>query len=150
MPRTLAVAGVILLLTAGLLLAQRETKDPEEAAVARVLQAQVQAWNAHNLEGFMAGYWKSPELSFFSGGSQTYGWEQTLARYRDRYQSAGAEMGTLEFSGLNIQRLSADAAFVRGQFHLKMSSGKESSGIFTLIFRKFPDGWRIIHDHTSS
>ncbi len=146
----LLTAGVVLLLICAVAPAQREIDNPESVAIARVLESQVQAWNAHNLEGFMAGYWKSPELSFFSGATQTYGWEQTLARYKTRYQSAGAEMGTLDFSAINVQRLSPDAAFVRGQFHLKMSSGKESSGIFTLIFRKFPEGWRIIHDHTSS
>ncbi len=142
-----AAAAVLVLIAGGLALAQRE--GAQVAAIRRVLDAQVQAWNAHNLEGFMAGYWHSPELSFFSGGSQTYGWEQTLARYQNRYQSAGAAMGTLEFSDLSIQPLGREAAFVRGRFHLKMA-GKDSSGIFTLIFRHFPEGWKIVHDHTST
>ncbi len=150
MRKMLAASAALLLLTAGVLLAQRESHHPEESAVAAVLQAQVQAWNAHNLEDFMAGYWKSPELTFFSGNSVTRGWEPTLQRYRTRYQSAGAEMGTLDFSEIGIQMLGQDAAFVRGRFHLKMTSGKESSGIFTLIFRKLPEGWKIVHDHTSS
>ncbi len=120
-----------------------------EAAIRKVLDDQVAAWNGHDLEGFMAGYWNSPELTFFSGGTITRGWQPTLDRYRQRYQSAGAEMGTLEFTGITIQMLGRDAAFVRGNFHLKMASGKGSSGIFTLVFRRFPHGWKIIHDHTS-
>jgi beta-aspartyl-peptidase (threonine type) len=77
------------------------------------------------------------------------GWESTLERYRKRYQGEGNEMGNLEFLDLKIELLGPNAAFVRGRFHLKMSTG-ESSGLFTLTFRKFADGWKIIHDHTST
>ena len=114
-----------------------------------VLDKQVQQWNKGSIEGFMAGYWNSPSLSFYSGGIKTGGWQSTIARYRKRYQSEGHEMGTLDFSEIEIQLLGADAAFVRGKWHLKMKDG-EPGGLFTLIFRKFPAGWRIIHDHTSS
>ena len=114
-----------------------------------MLARQVAAWNHRDLEGFMKGYWRSPELTFYSGGTTVSGWEETLARYRNRYQSAGKEMGKLEFLDLKIELLGPSAAFVRGQFHLKMDSS-ESSGLFTLTFRKFADGWKIIHDHTST
>ncbi len=85
----------------------------DEAAIRKVLEDQVASWNRHDLEGFMAGYWKSPELTFFSGGTITRGWQPTLERYRQRYQSAGAEMGTLEFSSISVQMLGPEAAFVR-------------------------------------
>jgi len=120
------------------------------SAVKEVLLRQVDAWNRHELEGFMAGYWNSPELTFFSGTDQTSGWQPTLERYRKRYQGEGREMGKLEFSDLKIEALGPDSAFVRGQWHLTMSDGKTPHGIFTLIFRKFPDGWKIVHDHTSA
>ncbi len=122
----------------------------EKTAIRAVLDRQVAAWNRHDLEGFMAGYWKSPELTFFSGGNVTKGWDSTLERYHRNYQAQGKEMGILEFSDLNMQLLGRSAAFVRGRFHLKMSSGKEPTGIFTLVFRKFPEGWKIVHDHTST
>jgi beta-aspartyl-peptidase (threonine type) len=114
-----------------------------------VLDRQVEAWNRRDLEGFMQGYWHSPELTFYSGGTVVSGWETTLARYRNRYQGEGHEMGQLDFLDLKIELLGPSAAFVCGRFHLKMSSG-ESGGLFTLTFRKFPDGWKIIHDHTST
>jgi len=114
-----------------------------------VLDLQVQAWNRRDLEGFMQGYWRSPELTFYSGGTAVSGWEQTLGRYRNRYQSAGNEMGQLEFTSIKIELLGPRAAFVRGRFHLKMTNA-ESSGLFTLTFRKFGDGWKIVHDHTST
>jgi len=121
-----------------------------KAAIEQVLRAQQEAWNKHDLETFMAGYWNSPDLTFFSGAKENHGWQATIERYRATYASAGHEMGTLEFSGLRIERLGVDAAFVRGAWQLTMSDGKTTHGLFTLIFRKFPEGWKIVHDHTSA
>jgi ketosteroid isomerase-like protein len=124
--------------------------DVVKSAVLSVIQHQQDAWNRHDLEGFMAGYWQSPELTFFSGAKITSGWQPTLDHYRQSYQSSGREMGKLEFSDLNVQALGSDAAFVRGAFKLTMSDGKTPHGVFTLIFRKFPDGWKIVHDHSAA
>jgi beta-aspartyl-peptidase (threonine type) len=120
------------------------------AAVEQVLHNQQDAWNRHDLDAFLSGYWNSPDLTFFSGAKQTSGWQGTLERYRKTYQSEGREMGKLEFTDLNVQALAPDAAFVRGAWHLTMSDGKTPHGLFTLVFRKFPDGWKIVHDHTSA
>ena len=85
-----------------------------KAEVEHVLRTQQEAWNRHDLDGFMAGYWNSPELTFFSGAKENHGWQATIDRYRATYASPGHEMGKLEFSGLRIEMLGADAAFVRG------------------------------------
>ncbi len=118
-------------------------------AIERVLRTQQEAWNRHDLEGFMAGYWNSPELTFFSGAEEHDGWQATIDRYLAKYSSPGHEMGKLEFSGLRVVVLSQDSAFVRGAWKLTMSDGKTPHGLFTLVFRKFPQGWKIVHDHTS-
>lgn len=118
--------------------------------VEHVLRMQQEAWNRHDLEAFMTGYWNSPELTFFSGAHETSGRQGALERYRKTYQSEGKEMGKLEFSELRVEALGSDAAFVRGAWHLTMSDGKTPHGLFTLVFRKFPDGWKILHDHTSA
>ena len=96
----------------------------------------------------MSGYWNSPELTFF-GSKKTSGWQATLDSYRKSYQGEGHEMGKLEFSDLQIEALVPDAAFVRGGWKLTMSDGKTPHGLFTLVFRHFPEGWKIIHDHTT-
>jgi uncharacterized protein (TIGR02246 family) len=121
----------------------------QETAIRQVLQSQVDAWNQHDIEGFMSGYWNSPDLTFFSGGTETRGWQQTLERYRKNYQGPGAEMGKLEFKDLQVEVLGPSSAFVRGKFQLTLSNGKQPHGLFTLVFRKFPEGWKIIHDHSS-
>jgi uncharacterized protein (TIGR02246 family) len=130
--------------------AKSTAAEDDKAAVESVLRLQQEAWNRHDLDAFMAGYWNSPELTFFSRGNQNHGWQETLDHYRATYSGPGHEMGQLEFSNLRIEILGPDAAFVRGEFHLTMSDGKTPHGRFTLVFRKFPDGWKIIHDHTSA
>lgn len=133
---------------------ERQASDPASArnvlgTIRRVLDEQVAAWNRGDLEGFMGGYWKSDHLTFFSGGTVLRGWQATRERYRRTYQSEGKEMGRLEFSDLQIERLGPRAAFVTGRFLLRRSTG-ESRGLFTLIFRQTEQGWKIVHDHTST
>ena len=138
--------GLFVVLTSSALLFAQDPK----AAIERVIQAQQEAWNRGDLEAFMSGYWKSPELTFFAGGTEHHGWQAALDRYRAVYTSPGHEMGKLEFANLRIEMLGPDAAFVRGEYRLTMSDGKKPHGLYTLIFRKFPDGWKIVHDHSSA
>ncbi len=143
--------GILLLAMAVPLRSQEKSEDnTSKASVEQVLRVQQDAWNRRDLEGFMAGYWKSADLTFFSGAKQTSGWQATLDRYKATYASPGHEMGKLEFSGLRIETLGTDAAFVRGAWGLTMPDGKTPHGLFTLVFRKFPEGWKIVHDHTSA
>ena len=121
-----------------------------EEGIKHMLVSQIEAWNRGQLEGFMQGYWRSPDLTFFSGATVTKGWESTLQRYRQRYKSEGKEMGQLVFQELNIDLLNRRAAVVTGQWQLTMSDGKKPHGLFTLIVKKMPGGWRIVHDHTSA
>jgi beta-aspartyl-peptidase (threonine type) len=131
-------------------LALPATGSETEKAVRAVLDAQVAAWNKGDLEGFMQGYWRSPKLSFTSGGKVTRGWDETLANYKKRYQSEGKEMGKLTFSDLEVEPLAPDVVLVRGRFGLVLAHSKDRpTGVFTLVVRKLPEGWRIIHDHTS-
>jgi beta-aspartyl-peptidase (threonine type) len=128
----------------------QDAGNTAHAAIRKVIEDQQAAWNRHDLEAFMAGYWNSPELTFFSGAHEAKGWQAALDRYQKNYQSAGHEMGKLDFTNLRIEMLGPEAAFVRGEFHLAMPDGKTPHGLFTLIFRKFPEGWKIVHDHSAA
>ena len=138
---------LVFVFTSTLVLAQ--APNDARAPIRELLDKQAAAWNRGDLEGFMAGYWRSPELTFFSGNKITRGWEPTLQRYREKYQSAGKEMGKLDFSELRIDVFAPDAGAVRGHWHLVMKDGSELGGLFTLMLRKLPEGWHIVHDHTS-
>jgi beta-aspartyl-peptidase (threonine type) len=121
-----------------------------QEGVKHTLVSQIEAWNHGNLEGFMQGYWRSPELTFFSGAAVTKGWEPTLERYRQRYRSEGRQMGQLDFQDLDIDVLSRRAAVVTGKWRLTMPDGTQPHGLFTLTVKKMPGGWKIVHDHTSA
>ena len=127
----------------------QDAEDVARTAIRKMIEQQQAAWNRKDLEAFMSGYWNSPDLTFFSGAREANGWQAALDRYKKAYQGAGHEMGRLEFANLRIEMLCPDAAFVRGEFRLTMSDGKKPQGLFTLILRKFPEGWKIVHDHSA-
>src|SRR5262245_37202885 len=131
---------------------QSKSVRPKSSAaqIRALLDAQVADWNAGRLEEFMDGYWRSPDLTFFSGGRKLSGWDATIERYRKTCQAAGRAMGKLVLSDLDIQPLGPNAAVVRGRWELTMSDGKKPGGLYTLVFRRFNQGWKIVHDHTSS
>ena len=144
-----ALVGLLLACVAPALAAEPSPSDPH-AGVRAVLDAQVEAWNRGDLEAFMATYWRSPDLVFCSGSTVTKGWDETLARYRKRYQSEGREMGRLQFDAIEVIPLGEDAALARGAWRLVMTDGKEPHGLFTLLLRRLDGAWRIVHDHTSA
>ena len=105
------------------------------------------AWNRGDIDGFMDGYWRSEKLTFISGTDVTRGWQPTLDRYKKSYDSR-AKMGVLKFSDLELTVISKDAAVVLGSWALTREKDNPK-GKFTLTFRKFKEGWRIVMDHTS-
>ena len=118
-----------------------------ETAIRKVMDDQATAWNKGDIDGFMAGYWRSENLTFVSGTEVTKGWQATTDRYKKSYNSR-EKMGVLTFSGLEITMLGKDAAVVLGNWSLAREKDNPH-GKFTLTFRKFKEGWRIIIDHTS-
>ena len=113
-----------------------------------VLQAQQQAWNRGDIDGYMNGYGRATSTTFVSGDTVTRGWEVVRDRYKKRYPTP-EKMGKLTFSDIDVKLLTADAALATGRWQLHMS-GENPRGRFTLILRYFPEGWRIVHDHTSA
>jgi uncharacterized protein (TIGR02246 family) len=127
--------------------AAKPAAKPEEA-IRAVLTAQQAAWNRGDIRAFLEGYWNSPDLTFAGSDGIVRGYDGLLDRYRKSYPDKAA-MGELDFSGLETRMLAPDAALVLGHWHLKRAAG-DVGGVFTLVFRHFPAGWRVIHDHTSA
>src|SRR5258708_16589375 len=73
--------------------ADQQVREEDEEGIKHLLVSQIEAWNNGNLQGFMAGYWHSPDLTFFSGTTITKGWEPTLQPSQQRYQGQGKGMG---------------------------------------------------------
>jgi ketosteroid isomerase-like protein len=142
----LLIAAIIVLGYQGRGVNSRGEKDV--AAVRAVLDAQVAAWNHSDIEGYMNGYERSEQTVFVSGDNVTRGWQTVLDRYKKAYDSR-EKMGTLAFSELEIKPLSEFYIMALGRWQLTRS-GDTPHGRFTLIFRRTLQGWRIVHDHTSS
>lgn len=124
------------------------SEDPIVAEIRETVLAGVAGWNRGDLEAFMAPYHRSEELRFASGGTVSWGWQTVLDRYRKRYPDRNA-MGKLTFSDLDVRVLSEDAALAFGRWTLDRAEDRPT-GLFTLVLRRLPEGWRIVHDHTSS
>ncbi len=146
-----AAAFAVLIGGAGLVWGLTQAK-PENAItdIQAELSKQVEAWNKGDLDGFMAGYWNSDKLTFYSGGDATTGWQTTLDRYRKRYQAEGKAMGKLTFSDIDVAVLTGDAAYARGKWKLDLPDNTKPAGLFTLIMKRIDGNWRIVHDHTSA
>ncbi|KIC94801.1 YybH family protein [Flavihumibacter solisilvae] len=139
--RTLIFA--LCILSANILFAQKA----DDLSIREVMQAQQEAWNKGDIETFMKGYWNSDSLMFIGSSGVTYGFNNTLERYRKTYNSR-EKMGTLKFDLLHVIRLADNVYMVVGKWHLTRTIG-DAGGLYTLLFRKINDRWVIISDHTS-
>jgi len=118
-----------------------------EGEIRTLLTMQTEAWNRGDIDGFMEGYWKSDQTEFVGARGVSRGWQALLDRYRRDYPDQKA-MGHLSFANLEVHVVCADGAYAIGEFHLQREND-QPAGVFTLYFRKFPEGWRIVVDHTT-
>jgi ketosteroid isomerase-like protein len=128
--------------------ASNPEREADRVAISEALDAQQAAWNRGDVARFMTGYWRSPDVTFSGSSGTVRGWDAVLTRYTKSYVDREA-MGRLEFSDLEFRFLGPDAALVLGRWHLRRAKG-DIGGVFTLVWQRFPEGWRIIHDHTSA
>lgn len=115
--------------------------------IEQILDTQAKAWNDGDFRSFMKPYWNSKEMTFQSGNSRIHGWQALLSRYEATY--AGEKMGILTFKDLEIKIVNKNLVYVLGRFHLAYPDSAQE-GLFTILIKRFPEGWLIIHDHSSS
>lgn len=118
--------------------------DNAKNAIKQVMADQELAWNNHDLEAFMAGYWKDEDLKFYGSSGLTKGWTSTLANYKKSYPSK-VESGTLRFVLNDISKIENDNYLVMGEYHLTRDIGN-ANGVFMIIFKKIDGQWKIIAD----
>lgn len=148
--------------------ALRRERDPSKA-IPRIMAVQADAWNRGDLSGFMDGYLRSADLTYTAGGVVVEGWKTLFDRYQSRYGSDRSTMGRLRFENLQITTLGADYALCIGQWFLQPPdpsvppvaaptppSGEPPArarlmdGVFSLVWQRTPEGWKILHDHSSA
>jgi ketosteroid isomerase-like protein len=138
---------ILMILTVSGFAAAQSKDEKAKAAIRKVMDDQIAAWNRGSIDDFMQGYWKSENLIFVSGDNVRRGWQTVTDNYKKSYNTR-EKMGVLSFTDLEITILSKDSATVLGRWKVE-TKPENAQGRFTLIFRKFKEGWRIIHDHTS-
>ena len=144
----LTLPAICHILMAAFACAAPEQASTSVAEIQSVLTAQQGAWNRGDIDAFMNGYARSASTVFVSQDEVSRGWETVRDRYRVKY-SDRTKMGTLSFSEIEVTLLSPNAAVVLGRWRLKRIND-EPHGRFTLIFKRLPEGWRIVQDHTSA
>jgi uncharacterized protein (TIGR02246 family) len=148
MQTRLALPVICSILIAPFVCAAAEQSPNSVSQIQSVLSAQQDAWNRGDIDAFMNGYARSTSTVFVSEDEVRRGWETVRKRYQEKY-SDRTKMGTLSFSEIEVTMLSPDAAAVLGGWRLKRAND-EPHGRFTLVFKRLPEGWRIVHDHTSA
>jgi ketosteroid isomerase-like protein len=121
----------------------------DRTAITAVLDSQRTAWNRGDLAAYMDGYARTPALVFTSGGNIRHGWQEAFDHYQARYGVDHSGMGTLAFTILSIDPVGADGAIVLGKWNLT-GTEQAGGGVFSVVFERRPEGWRIVHDHTST
>ncbi len=125
------------------------TAGRTELDIVKVLLAQEKAWNAGDIDEYAKGYKQSPD-TLFIGRQISRGYTQMLEDYKRNYPTR-ASMGTLTFSELEVHSWSDTFAVCVGKYHLDRpkKEGGTADGLFSLVFEKTDQGWRIVMDHTT-
>lgn len=140
----------IMVVLSGSLVAAAGGSDADaKQAIQSVLDQQVTAWNRGDIKGFMSGYWNSPDLIYVGNTKVTRGWQTLLDRYEDYSKTSGGQIGTLELQETQITLLSPESALVWGTYRV-LQPGQDRKGLYTLVLRRFQEGWRTVYDRTSS
>jgi ketosteroid isomerase-like protein len=122
-------------------------QSKDEQAIRNAMAEQLTAWNTGDLDRFMQTYWQSDSLKFIGKSGITYGWQKTLENYKKGYPDT-ATMGKLDFTILEVKKLSELYYFVTGKWYLTRSIGNVG-GYYTLLFKKIKNRWVIVVDHSS-
>ena len=155
MKRSLPILALLLIAFASAYSAQTTPATADESEIRAAIKAQTEAWNHADIPAFMQAYEDSPDTTFI-GATLGKGYQPIRERYMRNYTTP-EQMGKLTFNDLDIRLLpsgcgKSEIALVTGKFHLDRSAhgeAKKDDGIFSLVWRKGPHGWKIILDHTS-
>jgi uncharacterized protein (TIGR02246 family) len=126
------------------------TSNPDVQQIDDVLLKRVERWNAHDIEGYLEGYWESPKLLVIVDSEQFNGWQQLHDSYINEYADRNA-MGAIEPVRIQVRLLKPDLALVLTWWSRSFpSSERKINGKSTIDLQKFEDGWKIVACHTDT
>jgi len=134
----------------GFLPANPSVSKPDDQQVYEVLLKMLDRWNAHDIEGYMQLYWKSPELLVVRGSEQFNGWQQLHDSYVNGYPNRSA-MGSIELVRIQVRLVKPDLALALTWWTINFpSSHQKVVGTTTMNLQKFDDGWKIVASHSGA
>jgi len=134
-------------LVAILFVIKSQAQKHDEGEIRNLLVQQTETWNRGDINGFMQTYWQNDSLMFIGKDGVTWGWKNTLERYKKGYPDKET-MGQLSFHVIQVKKLSAEYFFVVGKWMLKRNAG-DLSGYYNLLMKRIKGQWKIIADHSS-
>jgi len=134
-------------LVAILFVIKSQAQKHDEGEIRNLLVQQTETWNRGDINGFMQTYWQNDSLMFIGKDGVTWGWKNTLERYKKGYPDKET-MGQLSFEVIQMKKLPAEYFFVVGKWMLKRNAG-DLSGYYNLLMKRIKGQWKIIADHSS-
>jgi hypothetical protein len=124
------------------------TSDGQQ--VYEVLLKMLDRWNAHDIEGHLEVYWKSPELLVVIDSEQFNGWQQLHDSYINGYPDRNS-MGYINPARIQVKLLKPDLALALTWWSISFPSSKQKVvGNTTMNLQKFDDGWKVVAAHSST
>jgi uncharacterized protein (TIGR02246 family) len=123
---------------------------PDLQQIDDTLLKMLDRWNAHDMEGYLEVYRKSPELLVIVDSEQFNGWQQLHDSYVNGYPDRNT-MGFIEPKRIQIKMLKPDLALALTWWSASFSTSKDKMvGNTTMDLQKFDDVWKIVASHTST
>ena len=133
----------------GPLPANSSVSKPDDQQVHGILLKMLDRWNAHDIEGHLEAYWKSPELLVVVDSEQFNGWQQLHDSYINGYPGSTA-MGFIQPKRIQVRLLKPDLALALTWWSVSFPGSKQKvMGNSTMNLQKFDDGWKVVASQTS-
>jgi beta-aspartyl-peptidase (threonine type) len=148
--RTLAGAALLLLAACATVGTGRAGASADaQREITQMMELSAQGWNRHDLDDFMVPYLDSPDITFVGSAGLVRGKAAIRQNYADGWFAPGRDPGRLSFRDIQVRMLGPDHALAVGRYEVRRPGRDLSTGLFSLTLRRTPQGWRIIHDHSS-
>lgn len=153
--RSLAALALAAVLSAGcvkvdVIRTPKPATGDAAAQITAMLEESTRRWDAGDLDGFLTPYMRSGDITFVGSTGLVRGKDATRAKYASSYFASGAPKDRLSFRDVEVRMLGTGYALAVGRYVLTdRQTNAETTGWFSLTLMSTPQGWRIIHDHSS-
>jgi ketosteroid isomerase-like protein len=127
------------------------TPQSDPQAVVAAFDKLVAGIEHANVNEVMSVYWNNPQLSLFNyNGTVTRGWDQVRKNRESSYPQI--KDVKLEVTDKAVYMMGRDGALVTCQWRQSQTykgTPETVTGRMTLVFKRFAQGWKAIHLHSS-